>query len=131
YPGTVQMRPPHTFQAGDRLTIDLRQRRVVLVEKVAAVLQPVRSRKRRQLAGGKSGAPFLRPNRCGCREENDDDPDQATCHDGGPGGLPTSNSGRAPRRGVNFWRRPFPTSATYRLPSGSTVAPCMFRKAPG
>ena len=32
-------------------------------------------------------------------------------------GGPTRNAGLAPLRGRNFWSRPPPTSATYRLPS--------------
>src|SRR3984893_15824870 len=46
-------------------------------------------------------------------------------------GWPTKSSGFAPFRGRNFCTRPFSTSATYMLPSWSTLIPCTPHKAPG
>ena len=46
-------------------------------------------------------------------------------------GGPTRYARFAPARGRNFCTRPPPTSATYRLPSWSVLAPCMLKKAPG
>ena len=54
--GPVEMRPPDAFDAGDGVSIDLRERRVVLVEQVPAVLQPVCAWQRRQFPGGEGGA---------------------------------------------------------------------------
>ncbi len=46
--GTIQMRSPNRLQVRHVFTIDLRQRRVVLVEQVASILKPANGGRRRQ-----------------------------------------------------------------------------------
>src|SRR6476660_9822940 len=94
---------PHALHAADGLAIDFRERGIVLIRKVAAVLQPVRFRKRGQLLCGRGGARLLPIKRGGCRDESDEDRAEPGGHDRGTGGLPPSSSVRAPWRGMNFW----------------------------
>src|SRR5712691_2229174 len=46
-------------------------------------------------------------------------------------GFVRRNAGFAPARGRNFCPPPLSTSATYTLPSVSTLIPCTPQKAPG
>jgi hypothetical protein len=82
---------PNTLQARDCFSIDLSKRRVVLVEEVSTVLQPVRSWQRCQLAGGEGTAPLLRVHTCGSRDNDDEYRELASAgHDRGTGGLPAN-----------------------------------------
>ncbi len=45
-------------------------------------------------------------------------------------GLATRYAEFAPGLGLNFWTRPLSTSATYRLPSESTLMPCTPQRPP-
>ena len=66
-PGSVEMRTPHALHVRDGVAIDLRERRIVLVEQVPAVLQPVAHR-RRVMTHGLGDLGDLPPLACQCHD---------------------------------------------------------------